>query len=188
MKQNIEVEYKILVSKDQLNTLINLLCITPNFIEQVNTYFDTKDFALAQQKIALRVRKKNNQFVATLKTPYGQSSVQEFEWPVPSLENFSKNHILIEKLKELGLPNEVFPTFSLRTLRHTEIIEQAELCFDINEYGSIVDFEIEYEQTNPHDGRLVFQSILHKIDLTYSTNCKSKIIRAMEEKNNETIT
>lgn len=180
MKQNIEVEYKILVSKEQFENLFNILKLTPNFIEQVNTYFDTESFDLSNQKIALRVRKKNNQFIVTLKTPHDSHSVNEFEWIVDSVADFTNDPILLEKLEELGLTNKVYPTFSLRTLRHTEILEQAELCFDINEYGSTIDYEIEYEQTSTHDGLLVFQELLHKINLTYTTNCKSKITRARE--------
>ena len=63
-----------------------------------------------------------------------------------------------------------------------EELEKAELCFDINEYNGITDYEIEYEQTCDHDGITVFNQILSQVNLKYEKNCASKIKRTLKSK------
>ena len=60
--------------------------------------------------------------------------------------------------------------------------DKAELCFDINEYNGITDYEIEYEQTCDHDGITEFNKILSQVGLTYFRNCPSKIKRTLDTK------
>ena len=59
--------------------------------------------------------------------------------------------------------------------------EFAELCFDINYYNDMVDYEIEYEYKVEHDGYAIFNDILKKVNLKYTSNCKSKIQRALNK-------
>ena len=65
------------------------------------------------------------------------------------------------------------------TYRAVVELEKAELCFDINEYNGITDYEIEYEQTAEHDGISEFNKILSQVNLRYEKNCASKIKRTL---------
>lgn len=55
-----------------------------------NIYFDTPDFALNQQRMALRVRQKGDRFIQTLKTQGefvdGGHRRMEWEWPLAAAE------------------------------------------------------------------------------------------------------
>ena len=68
MINNIEVEYKILVSKEIFNKLSDLY---PNktFNKQVNTYYDTKNNTLREMYCGMRIREKDGKFLITLKIP-----------------------------------------------------------------------------------------------------------------------
>ena len=181
MINNIEVEYKILVSKENFEKLSNLY---PNktFNKQVNTYYDTKNNDLRKNHCAMRIREKNNTFMITLKVPANKGH-EEFECFVD--ENSSKMFKICEIkniLDNLGIIDEVIVIGECTTHRAVIKTDKAELCFDINEYNGITDYEIEYEQTCDHDGITEFNKILSQIGLSYTQNCPSKIKRTLESK------
>ncbi len=68
MINHLETEYKLLVTKEQFDSL-SALYPDKTFIPQYNTYYDTKDMQLRQLKCAMRIREKENKFLFTLKTP-----------------------------------------------------------------------------------------------------------------------
>lgn len=178
MKENIEIEFKLLVSKEKFEELLSHYERAP-FIKQINYYFDTQNNDLAQRKFALRIRKKGDQFIATLKIPQAEG-VLEKEWYVSKAEDHLLNNDseLRKILHQYGIDDELYLVAALQTDRCMIVLEKAELCFDINEYDGIVDYEIEYEQTVPHDGRTAFLQIVHSVGLDYQSNGLSKIQRA----------
>ena len=181
MINNIEVEYKILVDKEIFEKLSNLY---PNktFIKQVNTYYDTKNYDLRKKHCAMRIREKENTYMITLKVPTINGH-EEFECYVN--ENSSKMFKESEIdtiLKKLKITDEFIVIGECTTYRAIIKTDKAELCFDINEYNGIIDYEIEYEQTCNHDGITEFNKILNQVGLVYSKNCASKIKRTLESK------
>ena len=181
MINNLEIEYKILVTKAQFE---KLSAMYPNkkFILQINTYYDTKNQDLKKQKCAMRIREKENRFLITLKTP-SEKGHHEFECYVS--ENSSdaiKQSEIYQILDQLNIHDELISIGTCVTDRAVIELEKAELCFDINYYNSITDYEIEYEQTIDHDGIKEFNQILSKIQLVYENNCPSKIKRTLESK------
>ena len=46
------------------------------------------------------------------------------------------------------------------------ITEYAELCFDINSYNGITDYEIEYEVKKDHDYKKAFKAILKQAGIS----------------------
>lgn len=178
MINNLEIEYKILVTQEQFEKLSSLY---PNktFVKQVNTYYDTDDFYLRNRKCSLRIREKNHSFMITLKVPETNGH-HEFECFVH--EN-SPEAILNSQIKDILNQfniSSVHKIGSCTTHRAMIKTDKAELCFDINEYNHIIDYEIEYEQTCDHDGIKEFNKILSQIDLKYEKNCSSKIKRTLE--------
>lgn len=90
----IETEIKLKVSPEVLNRLMSHTMLNSNQLEPWtekkldNTYFDTSDLALTQEKVALRVRKVGENYLQTLKSQgksvAGLSQRNEWEWPIVS--------------------------------------------------------------------------------------------------------
>lgn len=181
MINNLEVEYKILVTKEQFESL-SALYPKKTFIKQINTYYDTADYDLRNQKCALRIREKNNTFMITLKTPAALGH-HEYECFVDeNTPRMFENSEIKNILNKLHIHKPVIEIGSCTTKRAVVKTDKAELCFDINEYNNITDYEIEYEQTCEHDGIAEFNKILSQINLKFEKNCASKIKRTLNTK------
>lgn len=179
MINHVETEYKLLVSKEEFEKL-SALYPNKTFIQQINTYYDTKDMQLRNMKCAMRIREKDNKFLFTLKTPDPNGHL-EHECYVNQNHSDVFNEPDIKKLLiELGISKEIVMITNLKTQRAVINTGYAELCFDINEYNGCIDYEIEYEETVKHNGINEFNKILARVGLHYKSNCKSKIARAME--------
>lgn len=182
MEKNIEKEFKILLNKEEFFNLVSI--VQPNeFVLQKNTYFDTTDHLLRNKKIAMRIRTKNNKNIFTLKSPNDQGSLDEYECICTnnSLNEINENQEIKKLLTKFNINNAIFKeTCSILTYRAKKITDVAELCFDINIYNNIIDFEIEYEYKLEHDGLTTFNNILKPINKLYEKNCLSKIKRALD--------
>lgn len=179
MNNNLEIEYKILLSEEQFNELSKSY---PNltFIKQTNTYYDTDSFTLRKQGCGMRIRERENKFLFTCKVPTRQGHMEhEIFVKENSVEalNIPEIQTLIQSL---GVISPVHPIATCTTYRAIVKLEKAELCFDINDYNGIRDYEVEYECCEIHNGIEEFNKILNSIGLHYTKNCKSKIARTME--------
>jgi len=180
MDKNIEKEFKILVNKEQFYELKK--DYDPlEFETQINIYFDNEEHVIEKKKGAMRIRSKNNIHIFTLKM-HRQDGLHEYECEVEGndVSNLNKDEILM-LLDEYGIYGPFYPTATLKTERAVFESEMAELCFDINFYNNVIDYEIEYEFKKEHDGFTLFNSLLSKVDLVYEENCKSKIQRALRK-------
>lgn len=179
MNKNIEKEYKILVSKEQFQTLLNEYPKAV-FKEQINTYYDSVDFMIREAHGAMRIRYIDNAYIFTLKM-HSSKGLLEFEKEVEqndsSIFQASEIKSLLDSYHLTGPFQQITELKTQRAMIETEF---AELCFDISEYNGHKDYEIEYEYKKEHDGFTVFNHLLRKIHLTYTKNCDSKIKRAMD--------
>lgn len=181
MDIHIEKEYKIIVSKQQFDTLCQRYQPL-QFIEQRNQYFDTSNKDIQKKKGAMRIRTCLNTHLFTLKLPSDQGLV-EYECEVESNDVQALQCDRIQTLlQSLSIPSTLHPTTSLLTKRAVYENEYAQLCFDISEYEDTIDYEIEYEFKKEHNGRVAFNDILSNINVVYSSNCISKIQRALHAK------
>lgn len=178
MVNNLEIEYKLLISHDEFEKLSSFFP-KKTFIRQTNTYYDTRSEELKKQGCALRIREKEGKFLITLKTP-AASGHHEYECYVDE-NNASvfKNCEIKNILDGLHLIDDFIETGQCVTDRAVFELDQAELCFDINFYNGITDYEIEYEQMTPHDGITEFNKILALINKTFIKNCDSKVKRTL---------
>src|SRR5699024_2136508 len=76
MNQEIEIEYKNLLTKEEFYYLLTHFPFTKKAQKQTNYYFETKDFSLKGKKSALRIRKKNNTYQLTLKEPHPEGLLE----------------------------------------------------------------------------------------------------------------
>ena len=178
MNKNIEKEYKVLLSKEQFETLCSFY--EPlHFVQQTNIYFDTEDRAIEYMRGAMRIRTKNGKHRFTLKV-HENNELVEYECDVATNTIDALNsHSISLLLKKYKIHGPYIQRAKLITKRAIVEDEFAELCFDISEYNNTIDYEIEYEYKKKHDGLSLFQCILDKINVTYTHNAKSKIARAL---------
>lgn len=179
MVNNLETEYKLLVTKEQFEKLRNKY----NELEyrtQINSYYDTKDSLMKEKKCSMRIREVNGEFIFTLKTPaHGSHMEHECLVSENSVEAFNDPEImkLFDQYQLHGNYIKIGECITQRAIYATPL---AELCFDINEYRETIDYEIEYEIKESHDGVSAFNEILSAVDCVYERNCASKIARACQ--------
>lgn len=182
MHQQIEKEFKVLITKKQYEYFIHEMYPHILPIRQKNVYYDTKDAFLSKNKIALRIRYINERKIVTLKY-YEGNDLMEIEKEVNCDNPFKDDFNIRETLKKFNIVDTLIPCVTIVTYRTIIAGEYAEIAIDKNKFddGSI-DYEIEYEVKQPHNDIELFQSILDKINIKYEKNAKSKIRRALEKR------
>lgn len=173
MNNPTEIELKLLIApadipRFRLHPLLKALCTSgPKTRKLTSIYFDTDDFVLKNQAIALRVRRSGRQWIQTVK---GGGSVQaglhqRDEWEAPvahDTPDFSKitdpsltQLFAAEDLRQRLHP--VFVTEFKRTvwLLQTEAGDQVEMALDQGEIragqksAAICEVELELKAGNP---------------------------------------
>src|SRR5699024_9526368 len=79
MNQEIEIEYKTLLTERAFNKLTEALPFPHDAIKQVNHYFKTEDFQLKKKRSAIRIREKKDTIVLTLKQPHPDGILETHE-------------------------------------------------------------------------------------------------------------
>ena len=177
MIENKEIELKMLLTKEQFNQLLQNY-LPANFIKQTNYYFAAVNNAKNQ---SIRIREKENKYLFTLKEKH-EDYVQEYEKYTNDL-SFENDHEIMDILSKRNLVGPYTKIGELTTERYMVIINnQAELCFDINHYNGITDYEIEYEVIQPHNHQETFLNILASANITYQPNPISKVKRCIDTK------
>lgn len=179
MNKGIELEYKVLVSEEQFQTLLQAYPPQEHRV-QINHYYDYPDFSVMKSRQVLRIREFTDSFEFTLKMLDENNTLFEFNKQLPSnsmddpeIRSFLESHgIDYSNLKELAY---------LKTERSIYNDGYGELCFDINTYGNKKDYEIEYEMIRETpDFMERFQNIIKKADIQYQPSLP-KVIRCLRE-------
>lgn len=178
MNKNIEIEYKLLLTKEQYD-ILKPLFKGPAY-QQTNYYFDTKEEKLRLARITLRVRLKDDHYEFTLKRS-GAVGLDEFN------ENISKEdfqHLIhneeidseiLELLKEYHITlKDLCQIYTLQTYRYDLPYKNGLLSLDKSEYLGVTDYEIEYEVTKTENAIEDFNAFLKTADVKYVQNCKGK--------------
>jgi len=124
----------------------------PERLRMVNIYYDTPDLLLRRSKVALRLRRIDNDWVQTLKAPGrrqgGLSSRKEWEMPVAgdalNLDLFrgTEADLVIQALREHGMESALVPQFRvdfqrmawmLRPFPRTQPMFRSEIVLDRGE-------------------------------------------------------
>lgn len=179
MEKQQEVEYKVLLTKEEFYKLANHF--TPlEFNLQINHYYKSTN----SKSYAFRIREKNGERLFTLKE---NDNGKVFEYEKILTTDINQDDQIIQLLASKG----IFPPYHelgcLKTYRAIHYNGLGELCFDINIYNGIIDYEIEYEVKKPHDYIETFNKILSKIEKEYVENSKSKYKRFLESMEGEQV-
>ena len=169
MNHAIETELKMLLTREQFNKLVSLYQPL-DFVKQVNTYYKNNN----SRHYAFRIREKEGTLLFTLKNKTSEG-VMEYEKIITGAPEDDTD--VVRTIAEFGIlpPYEVLG--QLVTYRAMYVSEFAELCFDINLYNGIFDYEVEYEVKKEHDHRKAFKKILRKAGIKYVANKESKYRR-----------
>lgn len=180
MNQEIEIEFKCLLSKEQFDQLVESFHPGP-FATQHNHYFDTADFSLKEAGAALRIREKKGRAEMTLKEP---AEVGLLESTVAlSIDDVTAalsggaipdNDVMAAARKHTG-KNAFFHFGTLSTTRAEIDYRGGLLVFDHSTYVNQEDYEIEYEAKDL-SAEQTFLALLNSFNIEYKP-AKNKIRR-----------
>lgn len=189
MSQNLEIEFKNMLSEEEYRKLLQLFNIKEEDIfTQENHYFDTSDFLLKQKGAALRIREKNGSWEMTLKQPF-QEGLLETNQPLTYQEaalaineNIIPEGEIQKQIKKMDIPFSNIVYFGSLVTKRAEVKEtDGLLVLDYSSYLNTEDFELEYEVENYQRGQVRFSEFLarHGIPKRETNN---KIRRFYERK------
>lgn len=190
--QELEIERKNLLTKDEYIRLINglsLTDITPQ--KQINHYFETPDFQLKQTGSALRIREKGDQYVLTLKEPHGDGLLETHA--VLTKEEADRlingtgelKPTIATRLLDLGVaPDALQFGGTLETNRIEVRKDDVLVVLDESHYLHHVDYELEIEGPTLELTEQRLQDILTRFSLT-KKDTPNKIARFYAVLNNK---
>ena len=192
MSQNIEIEFKNMLTKEEYELLISHFHFNDSdFFEQENHYFDTRDFALKNKKAALRIRKKGQEYELTLKQPHPEGlletnkSLSEEESRTIFETGVIHDEKIASLLKEMNIDSSAIIYFgSLKTIRAEKDIGNGLLVLDHSFYLKKEDFELEYEVNDRVLGQQFFNELLHSLNIPIRKT-DNKVRRFYNEKYKE---
>ena len=191
----IETELKLHLNPKDLDAFLShpLLQSAGEKKQLFNTYYDTAAFDLHQQKMALRVRRKGDQWLQTIKhANKSDYSLQRGEWEMPIDDN-QLNFSLFPSAALQGVlafdeqRQQVKPVFTTDFLRTTWVLQddegnQLELCLDQGKVTApntkteilIHEIELELLQGQPHYLYEIALQLSQKIPLVLGFGSKAK--------------
>jgi uncharacterized protein YjbK len=189
MRQELEIEFKNILTKTEFDRMIKHFNITEEQFEvQENHYFDTPNFSLKEKGSALRVREKNGKFTLTLKQPSERGLLESHQIlskvEAEALLNGSGRICgeITNIIEELGVPIQDIQYFgTLKTKRAEISYQDGILVFDQSFYLNKEDYEVEYEVKDEQSGWNIFLELLQSFDIP-KRNTENKIKRFYIEK------
>ncbi|MEN1967216.1 CYTH domain-containing protein [Lentibacillus sp. N15] len=172
MSQEIEIEFKNLISEAEFYQLLARYPFPEQAITQTNYYFETGDFALKERGCALRIREKKDQFVLTLKEPHPNGLLETHDTltrqeahAIMNGTYFNKSHVF-QRLNamHISVPSLVYYGKLTTNRRETEF-EDVLLVLDHSLYNNTSDYELEIEAPTEQIGLHVFHQILEQQEI-----------------------
>lgn len=186
MNEQIEIEYKILLSQDIFEKLLKTY-VNHNEYTQTNYYFTHP--LLKQKKYMLRIREKQGSFELTLKRPHGEHRLEtNIMLTYQEKEDFFHKTNISNEITDILRSEGIFladlqQEFSLTTHRYDIQFDEGILSLDHNLYLGKEDYELEFEVYDEKEGYQKFLEIIKPYHLNYSSHCPSKIARVYNEIN-----
>lgn len=172
MQQEIEIEFKHMLTKDQFDAIYNNFPFTKNPIVQTNHYFETNNQDLIQKKCALRIREINGTYTSTFKEPHPDGilethdslSTHMFDTWINDQVTHTPN--VASRLAAHAVPlQDIHSIGALTTARYTYQTEHLEYVLDRSSYNGIVDYELEIESVTFDQGNEAYQHIVQQFNL-----------------------
>ncbi|MDC3413670.1 CYTH domain-containing protein [Aquibacillus sp. 3ASR75-11] len=168
MSQEIEIEYKQLLTKEEYERIHERFSFTtvPSQL-QTNYYFETRDFQLKRVGAALRIREKNSTWKLTLKEQHHKGLLETHD-TLTEKEAMSwisgkilPKQNVTKQLKKLEVSNDQLVYWgSLVTKRKELAVGQVLLVLDVSKYNGRKDFELEIEAKTKAAGETFFNELI----------------------------
>lgn len=193
MNNNIEIEAKVLLTREQYLAVIKVLNVDPKsqFI-QTNHYIDSQDRDLKKQNIALRIRDLKGEYTLTLKTPLAEGLLEKNQTLTPSeaYDMINHNHFpegeIADFLDLLDVNiSELRILATLTTKRIEYNYKSGLLALDENTYSGQTDYELEMEESSMAQARDLIDEILSNLKIKYEFNYVSKQSRAISARDSK---
>ncbi|AIM17442.1 MULTISPECIES: CYTH domain-containing protein [Neobacillus] len=192
MRQNIEIEFKNILTKKEYIRLLKAFDIKEEQIfSHENYYFDTPNFDLKKVGSALRIRKKQECFELTLKQPSNLGLLETTQTLTreEAIQAIQYNQLPSGEIKdiieELKIPYSNFVYFGLLKTNRVEInYLNGLLVLDHSSYLGKEDFEIELEVDNYSEGKEIFKKLLQYYEIPIRKT-ENKIQRFYNQKHHK---
>lgn len=189
MSQNIEIEFKNILKKDEFNRLTTHFQLKDtDFFTQINHYFDTKEFSLKKLGCALRIREKNNSYEMTLKQPHTEGLLETNQTLSPEVARSLLDGepigegIIQNTISKMGIPTSELIYFGTLLTKRAEIsFKEGLLVLDYSSYLNTEDYEVEYEVNDREKGELLFLKLLDDMQIPIRQT-KNKVRRFYDRK------
>ena len=133
----LESEKKVLLTKNEYESLLKILGKDIRPVTQINYYYDTDDFEMNRQGITFRIREKQDKYIATIKIHQKDNNEDSTEESGEVSDQFDNSFFKKTDVKLQG---------SLTTIRTILFRnEKIEAVLDMNSYLNFVDYELEIE-------------------------------------------
>lgn len=188
MTQEIEIEFKNLLTKQQYEQLLEDFHISQNAIHrQTNHYFDTPSQAIRKLQSGLRIRQIGDYYECTLKEKNAEHAHLETTDELTAAQAQQmldgKGFYATEVAKRLDfyqIPLEQLQVFGSLTTDRVEIsYKEGLLVFDHSYYLQCDDYEVEYEAKDAIIGNTIFDEFLQQYGIKKQATDK-KIARFMK--------
>ncbi len=183
---NIEIEAKILLSKQDHDKLIKSLNFPEERLKQTNYYFDSKDQILKKFNMILRIRQTDGKYVLTMKAPLSEGLLEKnqnlSDGEAINLidHNVFPNGEIDEFLNMLQIdPKSMVLLATLTTSRRFVKYNDTKLDLSQNSYGDKIDYELECDSDSAILSQKTLKEICQKNGIAYVPNTLSKEQRAI---------
>lgn len=173
MTQEIEIEFKNLLTKKEYETLLEHLPFPKEGQKQINYYFESPDYKLRKKQSALRIREKNGEYRLTLKEPFGEGLLETHDaltfeeassWikgkpqaKKATTTQLQKMNIQLDELRYYG---------SLTTIRREYQDNGLIYVLDYSTYHNKEDYELEIEAIDRESGLKAIEHTLKQFGIT----------------------
>ncbi|WP_339228773.1 CYTH domain-containing protein [Oceanobacillus sp. FSL K6-2867] len=169
MTQEIEIEFKNLLEKEEYDYLLKNIPFPTEGKLQINHYFETSNFSLKEQGCALRIREKHGKYTLTLKEPHPDGLLETHDLLTKQEALSWINGTIIPKYntskqllqKDIQLEKLVY-CGSLSTLRREVSDQGVLLVLDYSTYNDQADYELEVEANSQKEGLRIFHQLLEE--------------------------
>lgn len=167
LSQEIEIEFKNLITKEEFNKILSMYSFHEPPVVQTNFYFDTPNFSLRNNHSALRIREKKGIYYLTLKETIQEGILETHDSLTLDEVIYWKNNEPVVKsnvAKQLNKLNirisELIYYGSLTTKRTEYHHDQLIYVLDESNYNGQSDYELEIEAPTFQKGQVVFNNLL----------------------------
>ena len=183
---NIEIEAKVLVSKEDYEKLLQAFPVEKQTVVQTNYYLDSNDRILKKYGMILRIRHVGNNYTLTMKAPLAEGLLEknqrltDAEFNSLFHDNIFPKGEVFDFLDVLHIkPRDLHILAHLTTERKETEFKDTIVDISKNTYSGRVDYELECDSDSAAKSERTLKEICVKFAIPFILNTLSKETRAI---------